>query len=52
MVYLSHIIFIVPLLIYIAVYRKKINPITYPLIGALALFTLAYHGFELMSGTH
>jgi hypothetical protein len=52
MVYLSHIIFIVPLLIYIAVYRKKINPITYPLIGALALFTLTYHGFELMSGVH
>jgi hypothetical protein len=52
MVYLSHIIFIVPLLIYIAVYKKKINPITYPLIGALAIFTLAYHGFELMSSSH
>ena len=52
MVYLSHIIFIVPLLIYIAVYRKKINPITYPLIGALAIFTLAYHGFGLMNSSH
>ena len=51
MVYLSHIIFIVPLLIYIAVYLKKISPMTYP-IGALAVFTLGYHGFELLNKIH
>ena len=52
MIYLSHIIFIVPLLIYIAVYKKKISKMTYPIIGALAVFTLGYHGFELMAKMH
>lgn len=52
MVYASHIIFIVPLLAYIVVYRKRVNPITYPILGALAVFTLLYHGFGIMNGIH
>ena len=32
--------------------RKKINPMTYPIIGALAVFTLGYHGFELLNKIH
>ena len=52
MVYASHIIFIVPLLAYIVVFRKRVNPITYPILGALAVFTLMYHGFEIMNGIH
>lgn len=52
MVYASHIIFIVPLLAYIVVYRKRVNPITYPILGALAVFTLMYHGLGIMNGIH
>ncbi len=48
LIYLSHILFIVPLLIYIARFRKKVNKIVYPLLGALAIFTLGYHGISMM----
>lgn len=48
LIYLSHLLFIVPLLIYMAVYRKKINPMVYPILGVLAVFTAGYHGIELM----
>ena len=49
LIYLSHILIIVPLLVYIAVYRKKINPVVYPLIGALAFLTLIYHGYSAIN---
>ena len=52
MIYLSHILLIVPLLIYIAVYKKKVSKMTDPIIGALAVLTLGYHGFELMAKMH
>ena len=52
LIYLVHLLFIVPLLGYIAVYRSKINPITYPILGVLALFTLAYHGIFLIRSAH
>lgn len=52
LIYLSHIIFIVPLIAYIAVYRNKVNPIVYPLLGVLAVFTLGYHGMYLMLSSH
>lgn len=48
LIYASHILFIVPILLYIARYRKKINPIVYPLLGVLAIFTLGYHGVSIM----
>jgi hypothetical protein len=51
LIYLSHLLFIVPLLVYIAAMKKKINPIVYPLLGVLALFTAGYHGVALM-GSH
>ena len=49
LIYFSHILFIVPLLVYIAYYKKKINPATYPLIGALAFLTLTYHGYGVLN---
>ena len=45
---LSHIFFIVPILAYIVFYRKTVNPIIYPLLGFLAIFTLGYHGVFLL----
>jgi hypothetical protein len=48
LVYLMHVIIVVPLLAYIGIYRKSINPITYPILIALAVFTAAYHGLQLM----
>lgn len=47
LIYLSHIVFIVPLITYIAIYRKKVNKLVYPILGVLAIFTLAYHGMYL-----
>ena len=52
LIYLSHIIFIVPLITYIALYKTKANPIVYPLLGVLALFTLGYHGIFLLRSSH
>ena len=51
-IYLSHLFFIVPLLIYISVYKKRINPMVYPLLGVLSIFTAGYHGVALMVGSH
>ena len=51
-IYVSHIIFIVPLLVYIGVYQNKVSPITYPLIMVLAVFTLLYHGLHLVYKSH
>ena len=48
LIYVSHIIFIVPMLAYIAIYKNKVNPIIYPLLGVLAIFTLGYHGMYLI----
>ena len=46
--YLTHIIFIVPILLYIAIYRNRVNKIIYPIIGVLAIFTLGYHGISTL----
>lgn len=51
-IYTSHLLFIVPLLIYIAIYKKKINPIVYPILGVLAVFTGGYHGIAMMLRSH
>jgi len=51
-IYASHLLFIVPLLIYIAIYKKKINPIVYPILGVLAVFTGGYHGIRAMMLSH
>ena len=35
-----------------SIYKNKINPITYPIIGVLALFTAGYHGAAIMLHSH
>jgi hypothetical protein len=52
LIYAMHLLFIAPLLGYVAFKQTKINPITYPLIGTLAVFTASYHGLALMSAQH
>jgi len=52
LIYISHIIFIVPLIAYIALYKKQVNPLVYPILGVLAVFTLGYHGMYLLLSSH
>ena len=52
LIYFSHILFIVPLISYIAIYRNKVNPIVYPLLGVLAVFTLGYHSMYILLSSH
>lgn len=51
-IYGSHILLIVPLLLYIVVYKNNVNQITYPIIGVLAIFTLLYHSIHLIYNSH
>ena len=51
-IYIAHMIFIAPLIGYVALYKTKVNSIVYPILGVLALFTLGYHGLLLMSASH
>jgi hypothetical protein len=37
---------------YVALYRNRVNPIIYPLLGVLAIFTLGYHGINLLVSSH
>ena len=52
LIYLSHILFIVPLIAYVALYKTKVNPLVYPILGVLAVFTLSYHGIFLIRSSH
>jgi hypothetical protein len=52
LIYLGHILFIVPLIGYIAIYRTKVNPNVYPILGTLAFFTLGYHSMALIFSSH
>ena len=52
LVYLSHIVLIVPILAYIALKKTKVNKIVYPLLGVMAIFTAGYHGTSLMLSSH
>ena len=52
LIYMMHLLFIAPLIAYIAIYKTKINPMVYPLLGVLAVFTAGYHGIALMVGSH
>ena len=52
LIYVLHIIIIVPILAYLAMYKTKVKPMLYPLIGVLAVFTLSYHGFALIAAVH
>ena len=51
-IYASHIIFIVPLLMYISYYKAKANTMIYPILIVLAIFTLIYHGGAMIQGSH
>lgn len=51
MIYLAHLLFFAPLIGYVAVYGKQSNPVAFPLLGALAVFTLGYHGGRLITHT-
>ena len=52
LIYGMHIVFIVPLLAYLAIYKQKVNPIIYPILGVLAVFTAGYHGTAMMMASH
>ena len=52
LIYMVHIIVIVPFLIYIVSYKNKVAQMTYPLLGALAVFTLIYHGIKMIDASH
>ena len=52
LIYAFHIFLIVPILAYLALYKKNVNPMIYPLLGSLAVFTLFYHGLGLMTSVH
>ena len=52
LIYAMHLLFIVPILGYIAYYKHKTNPFIYPIMGVLAVFTAGYHGMALMIGSH
>lgn len=45
LIYAGHLIFIVPLLAYIAYQGKHVHPNVYPILGATAGFTFLYHGY-------
>ena len=52
MIYLSHIVFISPLLLYVAYYKNKVNTFIYPILIVLAIFTIVYHGGAMLQGSH
>jgi len=49
MIYLAHILIFSPLIGYVAIYGAKSNHIAFPLLGALTVFTLGYHGGNLIA---
>jgi hypothetical protein len=52
LIYALHAIIIVPFLAYIGFRRGNVPDWTYPLLIALAAFTLVYHGVRLMTSSH
>tara|TARA_B100000795_G_scaffold81128_1_gene58334 strand:+ start:8968 stop:9441 length:474 start_codon:yes stop_codon:yes gene_type:complete len=51
LIFSSHLLFIVPILAYIAIKKTKVNKIVYPLLGVMAIFTAGYHGASLIIET-
>ena len=47
-IYVSHILFIVPILVYVVIYKTKVNKMIYPLLTTLAIFTAIYHGSHIL----
>lgn len=48
LVYIMHILLIVPLLLYISYYKQKSKSFVYTIIGIVAIFTAGYHGVEII----
>ncbi len=49
-IWMSHIIFIVPLLAYIVIRRHRVHPGVYYVTGTLAVFTFMYHAAHMTVG--
>ncbi len=49
---LFHFLFVAPILVYIVVKRDRVNKQIYPWLGALAAFTVLFHGVALMGSSH
>ena len=52
LIYGTHILIIAPLLLYVGIYRKNINPIIYPILVVLAIMTIGYHGAQALIKSH
>ncbi len=52
MIYVLHVLVIVPFLTYIAIKKDKVPEAVYPLLYALIAFTLVYHGMRMLQGSH
>ena len=52
LIYIAHILFIVPLLGYVVYYGKKTPKNVFVVVGVLTAFTLVYHGAHLMYSMH
>ena len=48
-IYILHLLIIVPLIGYIAIYHKRASKMSFILLGALAVYTIAYHGSEFVA---
>ena len=52
LIYVTHILVIAPLLLYVGTYRKNIHPIIYPILVVLAIMTIGYHGAQALITSH
>ena len=52
LIYVAHILFIVPLLAYVVYYGKKTPKNVFVIVGVVTAFTLVYHGVHLMYSMH
>ena len=52
LIYSLHLFIIVPMLLYIAVYKNRVNKMIYPLLIVLAIMTAGYHGMALINKSH
>lgn len=52
LIYALHVVVIVPFLAYIGFKKEQVHPSTYPLLLALVVFTLVYHGMRMIQGSH
>ena len=51
-IYLVHIIFVAPLLIYVGYYKNKVHPKVFELLLVLGLTVLVYHAYLFYKYNH